>query len=198
LRKSYIRSKKSTKRLETTNRLWYHLPIASLLNADTSLKGKDPMPKRLAGYDYSQPGFYFVTICTQEHRLVFGTIVDDQVHLRNPGQIAESVWVTLPRRFAHVKLDDYVFMPNHMHTIIELTDLNPAQHGSRAALWEIIRVFKAATSYQIRHTQDKPWFAWQDDYFDTVIKTEVALQRIRQYIVENPFRWTQDELYKRY
>ena len=156
------------------------------------------MPKRLVGYDYSQPGFYFVTICTLEHRLVFGTIVDDQVNLRSPGQIAESVWVTLPRRFAHVKLDEYVFMPNHMHAIIELTDLNPAQHRSRAALWEIIRVFKAATSYQIRHTEGKPWFAWQDDYFDTIIKTEVALQRIRQYIVENPLRWTQVKLYKRY
>jgi REP-associated tyrosine transposase len=156
------------------------------------------MPKRLTGYDYSQPGFYFVTICTQEHRPVFSTIVDDQVNLRSPGQIAESVWVTLPRRFAHVKLDEYVFMPNHMHAIIELTDLNPAQQGSRAALWEIVRVFKAATSYQIRHTEGKPWFAWQDDYFDTIIKTEVALQRIRQYIVENPLRWTQDKLYKRY
>jgi len=156
------------------------------------------MSKRLTGYDYSQPGFYFVTICVQEHRLVFGTVVDDQVNLREPGQIAQSVWVTLPRRFAHVKLDEYVFMPNHMHAIIELTDFNPAQHGTREALWEIVRVFKAATSYQIRQTESKPWFAWQDDYFDTVIKTEVALQRIRQYIVENPLRWTQDELYKRY
>jgi REP element-mobilizing transposase RayT len=156
------------------------------------------MSKRLAGYDYSQPGFYFVTICTQEHRLVFGTIVDEQVNLRGPGQIAQSVWVSLPRRFVHVKLDEYVFMPNHMHAIIELTDIDPAQPGPREAIWEIVRVFKAATSYQIRHTEGKPWFAWQDDYFDTIIKTEVALQRIRQYIVENPLRWTQDELYKRY
>ncbi len=53
------------------------------------------MSKRLVGYDYSQPGFYFVTICTQQHRLVFGTMVDGQVHLRGPGQIAQSVWVTL-------------------------------------------------------------------------------------------------------
>src|SRR6266567_2552929 len=109
------------------NTLWYHLPIASLLNAGTSLKGEYPMSKRLTGYDYSQPGFYFVTICTQEHRLVFGTIVDGQVNLRGPGQIAQSVWVTLPRRFAHVKLDEYVFMPNHMHAIVELIDIDPAQ-----------------------------------------------------------------------
>ena len=77
------------------------------------------MSKGLSGYDYSQPGFYFVTICTQQHRLVFGTIVDGQVALKGPGQMAQSMWKTLPRRFAHVKLDDSVFMPNHMHAILD-------------------------------------------------------------------------------
>ncbi len=92
------------------------------------------MSKRLAGYDYSQPGFYFVTICTQHHRLVFSTIVDGQVYLKGPGQMAQSVWVTLPRRFAHVKLDAYIFMPNHLHAIIALTDRDPAPVGPRAPL----------------------------------------------------------------
>jgi len=156
------------------------------------------MSKLLAGYDYSQPGFYFVTICTQEHRLVFGTIVDGQVSLKVPGQMAESVWVTLPRRFAHVKLHEYVFMPNHMHAIIQLRDLDPTHTCERAALWEIVRVFKAATSYHIRRAEGQPWFAWQDEYYDSVIRTDAALQRVRQYILENPMRWTQDTLYKRY
>jgi putative transposase len=159
------------------------------------------MSKRLSGYDYSQPGYYFVTICTLQHRLVFGTIVGEQVYLKAPGQIAQSVLVTLPRRFAHVKLDEYIFMPNHMHAIIELTDLDPAHPGylgPRAALWEIVRVFKAATSYQIRQSEGKPWFAWQDDYYDSVIRTEAALQQIRQYILNNPLHWSQDKLYKQY
>ena len=152
------------------------------------------MSKRLAGYDYSQPGFYFVTMCTQQHRLVFSTIVDGQVSLK----VAQSVWVTLPRRFAHIKLDEYVLMPNHMHAIIELTDREPTQAADpRAALWEIIRVFKAATSYHIRRLEGKPWFAWQDDYYDAVIRTEAALQQIRRYIRENPVRWSQDKLYRR-
>jgi hypothetical protein len=72
-----INRKNPTKRLEDTHVLWYHLPITHLLNASvshTSHKGENPMSKRLAGYDYSQPGFYFVTICTLEHRQVFGTI----------------------------------------------------------------------------------------------------------------------------
>jgi putative transposase len=156
------------------------------------------MSKRLAGYDYSQPGYYFVTICTQKHRLVFGNVVDGQMSLRGPGQIAQSVSVTLPRRFAHVKLDAYVFMPNHLHAIVALSDLDPTHTGSRAALWEIIRVFKAATSYHIHRSEGKPWFAWQDDYYDAIVRTEAALQQIRQYILANPMRWTQDKLYKRY
>src|SRR3989442_12323056 len=140
------------------------------------------MPKRLAGYDYSQPGFYFVTICTEHHRLVFGTIDDGQVSLKGPGQIAHSVWVSLPKRFPHVNLHEYIFMPNHIHGIIELTEPDPAV-GSTVALWEIIRVFKAATSYQIRRSESKPWFAWQDDYYKTVIRSEAALQQIRRYIL---------------
>ena len=156
------------------------------------------MSKRLAGYDYSQPGSYFVTLCTQQHRLVFGHVMDGQMSLRGPGYIAQSIWVTLPRRFAHVELDAYVFMPNHLHAIVVLSDLDPTHTGSRAALWEIIRVFKAATSYHIRHSEGQPWFAWQDGYYDSIIRTEAALQQIRQYILENPMRWSQDKLYQRY
>jgi len=143
-------------RLTVKNILWYRFPSTYLLTAYvsvTSRKGEAPMSKRLSGYDYSQPGFYFVTMCTQQHRLVFSTIVDGQVSLKGPGQVAESVWVTLPRRFAHVKLDAYVLMPNHLHAIIELTDRDLSHAGPRAALWEIIRVFKAATCYHIRRLE---------------------------------------------
>jgi putative transposase len=124
------------------------------------------MSKRLSGYDYSQPGFYFVTICTLEHRLVFGTVADGQVLLRRPGQIAETVWATLPRRFANVKLDEYIFMPNHMHAIVELTETHDATDARPCVpLREVVRTFKAATSYQIRHSEGNPWFAWQDNYW---------------------------------
>ncbi len=66
------------------------------------------------------------------------------------------------------------------------------------ALWEIVRVFKAVTSYEIRRAEGQPWFAWQEEYYDSVIRTEAALQEIRRYILENPVRWSQDKLYRRY
>ena len=86
----------------------------------------------------------------------------------------------------------------HMRAIIELTDLDPTHAaGPRAALWEIIRVFKVTTSYRIRRLEGKPWFAWQDDYYDSVIRTEAVLQDIRQYFLDNLMRWSQDKLYRR-
>jgi len=128
---------------------------------------------------------------------VFGTIADGQVSLRRPGQIAETLWVSLPRRFVHVKLDAYVFMPNHLHGIIQLTELDPTSTEPRAPLGEIVRTFKAVTAYQIRHGEGTPWFAWQADYYETVIRSETALQQVRRYIGENPLRWSQDEWYRR-
>ena len=156
------------------------------------------MGKRLVGYDYSQPGFYFVTICTQYHRAVLSKIMNDEVYLKEPGEIARSVWVALPRRFVHVNLHEYVFMPNHMHAILELTDAQPTHTDHRATLGQTIRAFKAATSYKIRHSENKTWFAWQDDYYDEVIPDEKALYNIRRYILENPIRWNQDKFYRRY
>ena len=76
-------------------------------------------------------------------------------------------------------------MPNHLHAILELTELDPTQTGKRAALWEIVRVFKAATSYHIRHAEGQPWFAWQEDYYEAVICTEEALQQIRRLFLES-------------
>ncbi len=85
-----------------------------------------------------------------------------------------------------------------MHAIIVLTDLDATQPSPRAALWQIIRAFKAVTSYQIRRSEGKPGFAWQADYYDAIIRTEAAFQQIRRYILENPARWTHDKFYRRY
>ena len=72
----------------------------------------------LRGYDYSQFGAYFVTICTQNKKCFFGNIVNDEMVLNDSGGMVESVWSELPKRFSHVKLDEFVIMPNHFHGIV--------------------------------------------------------------------------------
>ena len=52
---------------------------------------------RLQNYDYSQPGLYFVTMCVQDRKHVFGTIENGEMHLNNAGYIAQNVWNSLPK-----------------------------------------------------------------------------------------------------
>ena len=75
---------------------------------------------RLQGYDYSQSGMYFVTVCTQNRECFFGEIINGQIVLKDPGRMVESVWGELPGRFNHIQLGQFVVMPNHIHGIFVL------------------------------------------------------------------------------
>lgn len=81
---------------------------------------------RLRGYDYSQAGAYFVTVCVQGHRCLFGDAVDEEMRLNDAGRMAQTVWERLPDRFPSIELDAFVVMPNHVHGIILLTSTS---HG---------------------------------------------------------------------
>ena len=75
---------------------------------------------RLKGYDYSKPGYYFVTVCTQNKKCLFGDIRNRQMVLNDAGRMIEKVWNALPEHYPHVELDAFVIMPNHFHGIIVL------------------------------------------------------------------------------
>lgn len=92
---------------------------------------------RLRGYNYSQAGAYFVTICTQHRLCLFGEIVDRTMMLNVAGQMVETVWQELPHRFPQIVMDAFVVMPNHMHGIIVITDSdNPNRIPSDRAIPE--------------------------------------------------------------
>ncbi len=75
---------------------------------------------RLKGYDYSSPGYYFVTICTQCRVCLFGEIVNGQMQLNDAGKMVDLQWKTLPDRFGNIRIDEYLVMPNHFHAILEI------------------------------------------------------------------------------
>lgn len=77
---------------------------------------------RLKNYDYSQGGFYFVTICTKKKEYYFGNIVNEKMVLNEMGQMAQKCWIEIPWHFDNVLLDEYVIMPNHIHGIICIND----------------------------------------------------------------------------
>ncbi len=75
---------------------------------------------RLKGYDYSQAGLYFITICCEDREYRFGNIENDEMTLNEYGTIAYKEWIKLTGRFSNFELDVFQIMPNHMHAIIAL------------------------------------------------------------------------------
>ena len=79
---------------------------------------------RLQGYDYSQEGLYFITICCQDRAHLFGEIVDGKMILNDAGLQAKKSWQDIPNHFPNAVLHEYIIMPNHIHGIIEFVGAN--------------------------------------------------------------------------
>lgn len=77
---------------------------------------------RLKEYDYTQPGAYFVTICTEGGRCVFGEIANAEMQLNDAGRMIKTVWDELPKRYGGVSMDAFAVMPNHVHGVVLLKD----------------------------------------------------------------------------
>lgn len=81
---------------------------------------------RLKGYDYSQAGLYFITICCQDRAHLFGHIENGEMILNDAGMMVENEWLKLPKRYKNIQLHEFVIMPNHFHAILEITKQNNA------------------------------------------------------------------------
>jgi putative transposase len=153
---------------------------------------------RLKEFDYSQPGLYFVTIVTHQRKCVFGEVADGSVQLSEAGRVVNEMWHGLPERFPDASADLFVVMPNHVHVIVNVGAqfIAPGGAGEGAmnrapTLGQIIRSVKAAATHRLRQTRGLE-FVWQRNYYEHVIRDEEALNRIRQYILDNPTRWELD------
>ena len=83
---------------------------------------------RLANYDYGQPGAYFVTIVAQGRECLFGEIFDGEMDLNPAGHMVTKVWRALPSRFPNVMVDNFTVLPNHIHGIVEITNVSMPPH----------------------------------------------------------------------
>ncbi len=75
---------------------------------------------RLQNYNYSQNGYYFVTICTKDRECFFGGIQNNKMELSKMGEIAHNFWAEIPKHFPFVELEPWIIMPNHVHGIISI------------------------------------------------------------------------------
>ena len=177
---------------------------------------------RLRGYDYRQPGAYFVTICTQDRECIFGEAVDGRIVLNVPGQMVETVWRELPQHYPGMQLDAFVVMPNHVHGIIVLVAAGPSACPDGSAqrrevigqpqgamgqpqgvaptmsLPYVVHRFKSLTTarYSQGVLQDGwrpfPGRLWQRNYYEHIVRAEDELSRVRRYIADNPAHWEED------
>ena len=168
---------------------------------------------RLSNWDYAANGRYFITICTKNRVYFFGDVVTGKVQLSAIGQIAQKFWLDIPNHFTHTNIDAYVIMPNHVHGIVVINrpennvNLVETRHGAslrqppqktdrsnqfaplkRGSLQAIINAYKSSVTRWCRQN-GHDYFGWQPRFYDHIIRQDGSLNRIRQYIINNPSKW---------
>jgi len=172
---------------------------------------------RLKGYVYSKPGWYFITLCTKNREMLFGDVDDCKMVLNDTGEIIKTEWLKTGDIRANVFLDQFVIMPNHVHGILQIVEMDennvgahsdvPLQYNvsekteqfgksTRNSIPTIIKLFKSTTTKQINQIRKISGISiWQRNYYERIIRDEPELNRIRKYIIENPFKWQEDKYY---
>ena len=183
----------------------------------TTSKTRNRRSIRLKGYDYSQAGLYFVTICTENRQHLFGEIQNGEMVLNYCGKIANILWYEIKNHIRNVRLHEFVIMPNHLHGIIEITNhvsnpndivpvgathASPLQYGDgrrrggacpAPTLATIVGSYKSAVSKHIRQSGFTE-FAWQRNYHEHIIRNNHSHEYIANYIINNPKTWESDSL----
>ncbi len=166
---------------------------------------------RLKGYDYSQPGAYFITICTKNRKCLFGNIINGKMILNDAGHIAQNCWLEIPDHYPNVALDEFIIMPNHIHGIIFINNkksivgvqnfkpqrnFKPLQNRYQKiipkSIGSIVRGFKIGVTKWFRQNMDV-YNVWQRNYYEHIIRNDFELNKIRKYIINNPLKWELDK-----
>ncbi|MTI80236.1 MAG: transposase [Firmicutes bacterium] len=155
---------------------------------------------RLKGFDYSQAGYYFVTICTHNRRKLLSNIVGGGFHAAPQAKltlIGKEIVKTLEHinDYPNVKIDQYVIMPNHIHFIVILQSFRPGGRGN-PPLHKVVGQLKSYTNKMYNEiNRSKNLLLWQRNYYDRIIRDERELQDIREYIETNPLKWHEDKYF---
>ncbi|MDD2622750.1 MAG: transposase [Bacteroidales bacterium] len=167
---------------------------------------------RLKGYDYAQGGLYFITLCCQNRACLFGDVVNGEMKWNDAGKIADECWMDIPKHFPNSVLHQHIVMPNHIHGIIELSDIVPVGAKNFSPLLQIpepssqpfsspsktigsiVRGYKIGVTKWMRQNTDL-FYVWQRNYYEHIIRNKQSYQRISEYIMNNPETWTEDRLF---
>ncbi|HEY9802791.1 MAG TPA: transposase [Leptolyngbyaceae cyanobacterium] len=183
------------------------------INNKPKYKGKYRIDStRLPAWNYASDGGYFVTICTDGKKCFFGEVVQGEMQRSPIGEIAQKLWYEIPNNFSNCQIDAFCVMPNHIHGILIINQIREGdamnsrtregdgERGgvtglfnpmlSKNSLSKIVRWYKGRCSFEINQIYEG--FGWQARFYDSIIRNESALDRIRQYIINNPINWERD------
>ncbi|GHU26046.1 hypothetical protein AGMMS50256_02290 [Betaproteobacteria bacterium] len=153
-------------------------------------------PNRLAGYDYSQNGAYFITICAKDRAEIFSTVGANCVRpqLSAIGIIVEKEIKALSKTYNQVAVDCYVVMPNHVHIIVVIFRVETGcgvriENGRTQFAPTISRMVKQWKGAITKQLGSSPW---QKSFHDRIIRNEEEYTHIAEYIETNPARWSED------
>jgi putative transposase len=138
-------------------------------------------PAHLKDYDYSSEGEYYVTICTENKRNLFGRVEAKKMVLNHAGYSTAECWKYLAEDFRNISLGDFIIMPDHMHGIIRINK------KSIKTLHDMIRVFKSKSGIKINRINGTPGYKpWQPGFYDRIIRGEIEYFFVTAYILNNP------------
>jgi REP element-mobilizing transposase RayT len=173
---------------------------------------------RLKGYDYTQPGAYFVTCCSYKRAEIFGRVRHGEIELSALGVIVHNEWRRSAKVRKEIQLfeDEFVVMPNHIHAIVRIietaeitgthllngrtpsTPTNASQSVplrlARRSLGSFLAGFKASVTSRAKRELNMTSI-WQRNYFEHIIRNEVDFNNIWHYIDTNPLHWQEDKLH---
>ncbi|HEX7342775.1 MAG TPA: transposase [bacterium] len=149
-----------------------------------------------------------MTICAHNRLCLFGEIIKGRMRLNGWGMLVKDEWARIHQLRQNVELDAFVIMPNHVHGIVCILDYGTVQNpdvGARRAsplrmgvrpgsLGAIVGAFKSALTRMInlqRGTIGNP--VWQRNYYEHIIHNDREIEEIREYIINNPAQWAEDE-----
>jgi REP element-mobilizing transposase RayT len=158
---------------------------------------------RIKGFDYTQPGAYFITVVAHRRLPIFGEIAGGVVRLNACGEIPRAEWLRTAAIRREIGLDEFVVMPNHFHAIVMIMECDGGSVGAhgRAPLRRsprsvaaLIAGFKSAVTTRINQLRGTPGApVWQRNYWEHVIRNDGELSRIREYIRNNPITLETDD-----
>ncbi len=170
------------------------------------MRGRKLNPHR--NFDYSLPGFYYLTICTKNRINWFGKIINETMIKNQFGQLAYNLWQLISNHYNNIELDEFIIMPNHIHGIILITEISTKSVGTEfnsvptrrqlsiqyknyGQISKIIKSYKHDFTRTIWRLYNLK-FRWQRSFFDHVIHNQDELEHARWYIENNPQNWHRD------